>query len=126
MKQKTEELIEIIAESFDSLEECVNYYTDILSRIRECLDKELLTKREYRSKKRFIMEQWKRNERLIKKKGEHQRNTEKQQMKERKHSTLSESKTTYSPKLPPKDQAQLEPAKEGIVEDTYEENETND
>ena len=64
---------EMIEEPFGSLSECTDYYIDILSDLKEAHDKEILTKKEFKNKKKFVMSQYDLNLKVVKKKDSHNR-----------------------------------------------------
>ena len=72
MKQVDEDVI-IIDEPFETLEECFNYFQDILSGVKECRDLEIYSKQEFKNKHKYVMKQFEENLKVIKKKGAHSR-----------------------------------------------------
>ena len=64
-----------ILEEFGSLAECTDYYLDVLSNIKESHDKNILTKKEFKKKKKFVMKQFDLNLKVVKKSDSHQRKT---------------------------------------------------
>lgn len=119
MKQNEFEDIEIIDEDFDNLQECVDYYTDILASLKEGYENDLYTKREYKQKKKFIMEQFNANLKVIKKVDKHSRNTTIKHLKQPKIKKFKSLKTDESIKrvTPGESQYQIEDKKEQFDEE---------
>lgn len=69
MSEEDEEILE----PFGSLAECINYYTDILACLSDAFDRGILTKKEFKQKKKFVMKQYDANLKVVKKKDSHSR-----------------------------------------------------
>lgn len=97
---QVDEFDETIPEQFDSLQDCVNYYTDVLVSIKEGHEKELYTKKEYKSKKKFVMKQYDVSLKFIKSKDKHIRDEEKKKLNSCKDTISSEISKPNAEQIP--------------------------
>lgn len=91
MKQKLDQIDDVfvednepddeIVEEFESLKECIDYYTDILSRLKSGHNESIYTRREYKKKKKLVMDQYDKSLKLLKKKNKHSRKVEEDHLK---------------------------------------------
>lgn len=124
MKQ-VDEVITIIDEPFETLEECFNYYQDILSSVKECKDLEIYNKKEYKSKHKYVMTQFNENLKVIKKKGEHSRKEEINSLR-KPYKNLPTETLQKLPESPPTKQIEPKPEQYSIEDSKPKEEKTDE
>lgn len=115
MKHEDEIFEPVDIMQFNDLADCVEYYTDVLSSIKESFEIGIFTKKEFKDKKKNIMKQFNASLKLINKKDDHYRTKEEKNLKPKKDKKTLE-KIYCKPKTeaitPSKEQYQIEDSKE--------------
>ena len=103
---------EVFGESFESLAECTDYFIDVLSSLNEAYNKNILTKKEFKKKKKFVMNQFNVSLKVVKIKDSHQRKSDIKSLKNPVKKTIKPVES-----LPALNNAKLEVKKHYQIED---------
>lgn len=112
MNQQANEDYTIVIESFSTISDCTDYFYSEFSKLATMHERDIFSNKEYKSKKKYLMNQFNANLKLLKQKDKVSRNQESIILKQQSKPQFAPEPTQERAKIPTNEQYQIEDKEE--------------